>query len=501
MQAPDATVAHTPEPRLPITMLVADSLIDRRVLDQARTLNGMGAEVTVIAGPKMPRHPNPAEEIYPDVRIVRLNTARTVRVPRFDDPKLPEVLRRNWMEMFKLHAHFVEAALAHPASVYVAHDLPQLSAAAVAASYAGAYLVYDAHELYPERQFFPIETIYQLREVEERLFPLVDHFITVNTSIANVMASRYPIKVPQVVLNCPDMHGRSLPVAPDPNLRSRLGLPSDQRILMFQGNFNINRNLVELVTAMRLVTREDVVLVCMGSGGLQEQMQAEARRLNLLGSRVFFHPKVAQHELLACTAAADVGIIPYPHIDLNTYFCTPNKLFEFIVAGLPILANDSPELNRFVGGQGIGLNHPMRTPADIAAAIDACFGHAEFATWRTQVQSLSARYTWGAESATLMQGYISLGNRMPQAQYVAHMERARMAANVGNTQEMEALLTTVSTHWSDASDEVALLRASHAQQQGRYSDAIAQYRSILKVKPDHTEAFERLLELRDVVLT
>ena len=66
------------------------------------------------------------------------------------------------------------------------------------------------------------------------------------------------------------------------------------------------------------------------------------------GSRIHFLDPVSQDELLSWTAGADIGIVPYPPIDLNSRLCTPNKLFEFIVAEVPILANDLPELRRFV---------------------------------------------------------------------------------------------------------------------------------------------------------
>jgi len=113
----------------------------------------------------------------------------------------------------------------------------------------------------------------------------------------------------------------------------------------------------------------------------------------LLNRRIFFHEPVPVQHLLPYTASADAGIIPYPNLGLNKYYCTPNKLFEFIVAGLPILANDLPELNRFVAQQGIGMNLPMNSPEDIARAIDVFFS-SDLAKFWAKAQQNAPHYTW-----------------------------------------------------------------------------------------------------------
>ena len=88
---------------------------------------------------------------------------------------------------------------------------------------------------------------------------------------------------------------------------------------------------------------------------------------------MLFAPPVPQRELLGYVAAADLGVIPYNdrHL-LNTLLCSPNKLYEFVEAGVPVCASDLPELARFVALHKIGLSGPMSTPRQIAAAIDLC---------------------------------------------------------------------------------------------------------------------------------
>lgn len=165
-------------------------------------------------------------------------------------------------------------------------------------------------------------------------------------------------------------------------------------MLLFQGGFAPHRNLEALVRAMARVETPDVDLVMMGFGGFGEGLQKLAGRLGLLGRRVHFLPAVPQSELLQHSASADVGIIPYPHIDLNSYYCTPNKLFEFIQAGLPILANDSPELRRFVAEPGFGLVSPMHDAPQIARAIDRAMASGCHAESRGNLVKRRHEFTW-----------------------------------------------------------------------------------------------------------
>jgi len=113
---------------------------------------------------------------------------------------------------------------------------------------------------------------------------------------------------------------------------------------------------------------------------------------------VYFLPAVPQAELLQHSASADLGIIPYPHVDLNSYYCTPNKLFEFIQAGLPILSNDSPELRRFVSEEGFGLVHAMSSPLHIANAIDLGFQQLSHSDWKQQLVIKRHAFAWNLQA-------------------------------------------------------------------------------------------------------
>lgn len=292
---------------------------------------------------------------------------------------------------------FVRHGAEFPSDVVQVHDLPALEAGAELAASWGVPLVYDAHELYPEQKSFSAVQRRICSKAEAEHIKKADLVFAVNESIGDEMARRYQIAKPVTLLNAIDPLPDFDPTASYDLLREKLSLPAGRRILLFQGGFAPHRNLETLIQAMAHVKNNDVDLVMMGFGAFGDLLKAKAIRLKLLGKRIHFLPAVPQSELLQHSASADIGIIPYPHVDLNSYYCTPNKLFEFIQAGLPILANDSPELNRFVRANGFGHSASMANAKQIARAIDMAFAAEDFSKWRGTIEQHRSTFAWAAQ--------------------------------------------------------------------------------------------------------
>ena len=394
-------------PRRAITMLVADNVIDRRVLLSARSLDRAGWRVRVIALP----HPglwDDDQRMFPEIDIFRIVPSQH---PAITDNRTIETRTSlasrgsEWHRVYPYYFHFLELAVRHPAQIFVAHDLPVLASAVVAARSSGARVAYDAHELYPEQHHFKPEYVEVLSRAEAELIGYADLVTTVNQSIAQEMPKRYRIEQPAVILNAPAAPPKTLPLQRTRLISDRLGLAASQRILLFQGRLSPNRNLEMLVRAMALVRRPETVLVFLGpDGGKRDELQEIARELGLLGARIHFLDPVSQVELLSWTAGADVGIIPYPPIDLNSRLCTPNKLFEFIVAEVPILANDLPELRRFVVENGFGIVRSMHNPPAIAAAIDEMMS-IDPSAWWAALRARSAEFVWDRQGEEVVRLY------------------------------------------------------------------------------------------------
>jgi glycosyltransferase involved in cell wall biosynthesis len=378
--------------RFRIVSLCTDHRVDRRILDAAHLLATNGWPTLVVA-PPAPNEDLRDETSYPEVPIFRMHNSFVPPGILPSTAMTPVFVHGS--RLFPWQQRLASVAAHFAPDVIIANDLPQLGAAVMAAAAGNSAIIYDAHELYPHQA-----GVAERREVlvafERELVPQVDSLVTVNDSLADYLAFSYGCPRPRVVLNCPSVRHQAGHVRNTGILRRAVRLPSRTKLLLFQGGMVPFRSLMELVEGMRYV-QSDVALVLMGGRHtLGDALEARALELGLLGSRVVFVPEVPASELLPWTIGADAGIIPYPHVDLNTLMCTPNKLFEFLVAGLPILATHGTELRRLVGDQGVGLNVDMRTPEEFGRGIDAFFA-GPLDTWRTRARELATRYTFEVE--------------------------------------------------------------------------------------------------------
>jgi len=349
-------------------VITPDVRIDRRTVQMCQSLiNRLNVRCTIVAA--LDSEDNFVSE---HLKVHRINPAKSKK----HRPALGEWAPGAGIDLetfYWLHSHYVHAGLQEKPDYLMCCDLPVLPAGVCIAKLAGVPLVYDAHELYPEQAAFAKEKRAFLSRVEKTCIRHPDLVITVNESIAEEMSRRYAIQKPKVLLNAVD--------APDnfdisksyDHFRRKLPIEKQQKIVLFQGGYARHRNLEIFIESAKLIKNRNVVLVLMGFGDLETELMEIAKKNRTINKNVFFIPAVDPSVLLEYSASADVGIIPYPHTDLNSYYCTPNKLFEFIQAGLPVLANDSPELNRFVKGLGIGNCRKIENAGDIAQMIDEFF--------------------------------------------------------------------------------------------------------------------------------
>jgi glycosyltransferase involved in cell wall biosynthesis len=308
------------------------------------------------------------------------------------------------------HSEFwlIERLAAYDPDVIHVHDLPQLRACAFAKEILRCPLVYDAHELYPEISTLTAEESRELSVREREYIRRADHVITVNRFIAEEMALRYGVDRPAVIWNAIDPADDLRANRRHAPLRERLGLGDDISILLFQGMMSRLRGLQPLVRSMALV-HPAVHLVLLGYGNMRQELQEIARECRI-EDRVHFVAAVPWEQLLYVTATADAGIIPYPPLDLNTRFCSPNKLFEYIQAGVPIIANDLPFLREVVAGEDFGVVAPLTDPRSFADAISAMFDRERGgpARFRPQLAAKREKYTWRSQTPVLHDIYAAL---------------------------------------------------------------------------------------------
>ena len=279
-----------------------------------------------------------------------------------------------------------------------ANDLDTLLAGVLLKRHLRGRLVYDAHELYPE-MFASSSALYVglWRLLEHRLIGAADGVVTVNGSIAGELRRRHRLPVaPTVVMNCPPLQ----PLPSDPGY-GRAG----EILLLYLGRYNAERGLLEMLRAMPLVDRR-AVLCLRGGGPLQAALEEEARLLGVK-DRVRFLPPLPPDRLVGAMGGYAIGIVPYVPTSLNNYLCTPNKLFEYLMAGLAVVASDLPELRAVVAGGGLGLLYAPGDPADLARAIDALLADPRrlATTCAAARRAAEGCYNWEAQVVGLRQLY------------------------------------------------------------------------------------------------
>jgi glycosyltransferase involved in cell wall biosynthesis len=399
-------------------MFTHDRQIDRRILLEADALQADGWTVRILA------------MAFPDAKLA--DDPRVTRVGRGDGPHLGMASHSRLLAVYDLVKKvfpvnsapmrlgrsiawnllrggpgalfakvFAEAVEDHPAEVYVAHDLPMLPVGVAALDRHGGHLVYDSHECFPEQEFNALERRVW-RRLEATLIGRCDLVMTVNASIAQVMEERYRLARVEVIHNA-ERVPRSFPEGQP--LRERLGLTHGDPLVLYQGGLSEGRNLDALVRMVPHLQTPGVHLAFLGDGLLRDPLEALARRLGV-SDRVHLVPAVPQAELLAFTRSADLGVIPYRPNCLNNRLCTPNKLFEFIAAGLPLVASDLPELRRFVVGLGIGMVGDTGSPEALAWLVDAFFARPEVAQgYRAALDRAREEVNWDREGETLVRLY------------------------------------------------------------------------------------------------
>jgi glycosyltransferase involved in cell wall biosynthesis len=397
-----------------VLMVTQDVEVTRRILQEARTLVNAGYSVRILTRSADEHDGRGIVEGLPVEWVaVRGRDSRFAWLYRLAGMTRGTRTAALWSVLTMRHTFTIRAtprALAANADIYHAHDLNNLEVAYKAAQASHAKLVYDAHELFSEMANRWVRVKRGAwKRLEARLLPQTDLAITVNDLIAEEMSKRYNVPPPLVLLNCPDPPPTFDPGARYDLLRERIGLPAERKIVLYQGWMSEGRGLENLVRAAGLLVGGAVV-VFMGYGEyqatLQEMAAAEPE------GRVHFIPAVPQRDLLAYCASADVGVIPYQAVDLNNYYTSPNKLFDFIQAALPIVASDLPFLRKVITGHDLGIVAKLDSPQSYAAAINAMLARPDGgAALRANLRKAAPQYTWSAQAVKLVEAYRQLGAR------------------------------------------------------------------------------------------
>jgi len=279
-----------------------------------------------------------------------------------------------------------------------ANDLDTLPAAFLAAKIRRKKIIYDTHEYFtetPELVHRPkVQAIWQ--KIENFIFPKLQFIFTVNDSIAELYKKKYNKNL-QVVRNIPPTY-----IPYRLKTRKELDLPENKHILILQGTgINKDRGAEEVLTAMQYL--QNCILLIIGSGDVLPALQKMTKELQL-ENKVIFKTKMPFEELRQYTCNSDLGLAIDKDTNLNYHFSLPNKLFDYIHAGIPVLASDLPELKKIINDYDIGYFLQNHDPKNIAATIEYIFENAErYKTVKSNTEKAREQLCWENEEKNLLQ--------------------------------------------------------------------------------------------------
>lgn len=402
-------------------------LNDARVTKEAETLVQAGYSVTVVAihtpgkTVERERHASGFDVVriskrvpllirlillfpyYARMLILRLKQKRSdARSEPLPPPPLTPMRRLvSGIGMFIGSWRMMRAAMRANADIYHIHDANTLLTGWLASRLRSKPFVYDAHEISADREGYRgIARVVHL--LERKLMPRAAATITTTGLRADHFKEAYGVRRPTVLQNRP----RYQPLPQEKRLRFELGIDSDRFVVLYQGGLQAGRGLHNLVEVAGRIPEAVFVLI---GGGRQATSLAETVGSKGMEDRVHIIPTVPLELLPSYTSDADLGVQILRNTCLNHWTTDSNKLFEYIMAGLPVVASDFPEIAKVVKSGPFGLLVDPEDLDDVEAAIRTIMDDSVFReACRARCIESAEQWSWERQEGALLDLYAEI---------------------------------------------------------------------------------------------
>ncbi len=295
-----------------------------------------------------------------------------------------------------------------PADVYHAHDLLTLPVAWLCSRLGRGKLVYDSHELWldrPEKQRSRFNR-FLVRSIESFLIRRTCATIAPGISVGWELSNRYTMVPPLIILNVPSYR----PFEHNTVFRDKLGIPAEERIILYMGRVSWHRGIEKGIQSLKYLSNCRLVIFGFGPeqyiSGLRKLIGKEG-----LTGRVHFFDAVPFDEVTRYAMSADVGLVLHQNVSLNYYYVSPNKLFECMAAGLPVVGSNFPDLKRYIEGYNLGVTCDPESPEEIADAINYILSDdSRYNQMRENALEAAKIFNWENESRKLVALYQELSD-------------------------------------------------------------------------------------------
>jgi glycosyltransferase involved in cell wall biosynthesis len=260
-------------------------------------------------------------------------------------------------------------------------------------------IVYDAHEYETEINGLRGVQKTLVKFLEKSLIKYADKVICVSDAIANEYVKLYNIEKPALVLNTPLYQQ----IEKKDIFRETLNIPKDKTIFLYQGGLSSGRGIEILLDTFKNINDDKSIIVFMGYGELEDTIQKASKEY----ANIYFHPAVSPDILLNYTSSADFGISTIEDSCLSYRYCLPNKMFEYVMAEVPVIVSNLPEMKRVVEDNKIGVVAQENTPDGLKEAILEAV-KLNKNELQKNIQKVKEVYNWHQQEKVLLKVYEGL---------------------------------------------------------------------------------------------
>jgi glycosyltransferase involved in cell wall biosynthesis len=360
---------------------------DQRVLKMAETVSKLGCDITIIG------------------RIIEGCCGKDM-IP-FRTKRFRMIFKKGFLFYKFFNIRLFVFLLSNKYDILVSNDLDTLLPNFIVSRIKGVPVVYDSHEYFtgvPELKDRPVVTCVW-KSIEKAIFPKLKHVITVSDPIASLYEKLYSVK-PVVVRNFSKSTGHIAPFS-----REELGINRDDLLLIIQGTgINRDKGAEELIDAVKIT--DNVTLLVVGSGDILPKLKDMVTEVRI-ESRVKFINRVKWEDLIKYTKSADIGMCLEKDTNLNYRYSLPNKLFDYIAAGIPVIATDLPESGKVIRENRCGLLLEQVTPENISNVLSVLKNKPEeLLELKRNAFKASGKYRWETESTKAIKLYANILERL-----------------------------------------------------------------------------------------
>lgn len=304
---------------------------------------------------------------------------------------------RHFLMLTEFYIRLLREGIKVKPNIIHCHDTMVLPVGLIIKIITKAKLIYDAHELESNRNGQTKMLAKVTFFIEKKCWSKIDHFITVSNSIISWYEKEFGVKSNSLILNSPLI--RKFNSVPNNYFHNLYSISTDKLVFVYLGILSSGRGIDYILDAFSQGTIESHI-VFIGYG----EMGSKIKEFSLKYSNIHLHDAVPHEEIVATVKNADVGLCLIENVSLSDFYCLPNKLFEYIFAGLPVLASNFPEISNLVKEHHLGNVCDVNFKSIHAEVSKMEKNHPE------RIASNLSELGWEKQSEKLRKAYMKLQN-------------------------------------------------------------------------------------------